>query len=296
MVRAIQAGSIRFSRYRGALAAALLAGGALLAGAYMQRLPAHAASSPGPLAASLVAGAPAQVGVPETLTYTATNTTATSISGIVVIPSSTTDTVTLASLQQAIKVVQPAGLVCVLRHFECLLSAPLAPGDSIIMTLTFTPLSLDTLTTTVVNVFTPTGGTDVSNQVDLLTPVSPGPTDVQVTGFASTGSPARGATFTYTFQVKNNGPEPAYAVTFGDPLPAAVSLVGVQTSAGSCAQAAGTVNCSLGDLAVGAQATVVITVVAPAAPSTFTNTASVGSGSPDRQPSNNSVGVTVQVK
>jgi hypothetical protein len=41
---------------------------------------------------------------------------------------------------------------------------------------------------------------------------------------------------------------------------------------------------------------VVITVVAPSAPSTFTNTASVTPNVTDTQPSNNSVGVTVQVK
>ena len=275
----------------GALALALLAGG------FVPRLPAQAASSPGPLALSLVPGAPAQVGVPETLTFTATNTTAAAINpNIAIIPDFTEDTVTLALVPQQIKVIQPATVACILRHFECIDTAPLAPGDSIVLTITFTPTSLDSLDTIVASVFNGADGFSVSNQVDQLTTPSPGPTDVQVTGFASTGSPNRGATYSYTFQVKNNGPVAAFNVTFSDPLPAAVSYVGVQTSVGSCAQAAGTVSCTLGDLAVGAQANVVITVVAPTAPSTFTNTASVASDSPDRQPSNNSVGVTVQVK
>jgi uncharacterized repeat protein (TIGR01451 family) len=127
--------------------------------------------------------------------------------------------------------------------------------------------------------------------------VAPAPTDVQVSGFASTGSPPRGATFSYTFQVKDNGPWSVGDVTFSDPLPSQVTFLGVSTSNGSsCAQSSGTVSCDLGGLNVGQQVNVVITVLAPAAPSTFTNTATVTPSVGDTQPSNNSVGVTVQVK
>jgi len=296
MHRGVHLVPVRGSRIRGALAAAALATIVLVSGAVLRHSPAQAVSSPGPLADSLVPGSPAQVGVPETLTFTATNTTTTPISGIVVIPGDTVDTVTLAQVSQQVKVVQPATLTCIGNHFECLDSASLAPGDSIVVTMTFTPPSLDTLTTTVATVFPGADGFTVTNSVDQFTTLSPGPTDVQVTGSASTGSPVRGAPFSYTFQVKNNGPLPAYAVSFSDPLPGVVSFVGVTTPAGSCTPAGGTVSCAFGDLAVGAQANVVISVVAPNTPGTFTNTASVATDSPDRQPSNNSVGVTVQVK
>jgi uncharacterized repeat protein (TIGR01451 family) len=288
---------IRSSRLRGALAAGVVAAVALVGGGLARHLPVHAAaSSPGPLAASLVAAAPAQVGVQETLTYTATNTTATDISLVTVVLDGTDDTVTLAFLPESVHVVQPATLSCILHQTECVLSGPLAPGASVVLTISFIPTSLDTLDTTVGIVGDVPGMGLLSNPVDLVSTVSPGPTDVQVTGSASTGSPARGAIFSYTFQVKNNGPLPAYAVSFSDPLPAEVGFSSVQTSVGSCLQAAGTVSCALGDLAVGAQANIVITVVAPTSPATFINTASVTTASPDRQPSNNSVGVTVQVK
>jgi hypothetical protein len=56
------------------------------------------------------------------------------------------------------------------------------------------------------------------------------------------------------------------------------------------------VSCDLGRLSVGQQVQVFITVVAPNAPSTFTNTATVTPSVADTQPNNNSVGVTVQVK
>jgi uncharacterized repeat protein (TIGR01451 family) len=127
--------------------------------------------------------------------------------------------------------------------------------------------------------------------------VAPAPTDVQVTGFASTGSPARGASFSYTFQVKDNGPWSVGDVTFSDPLPAQVSFVSVSTDNGSaCAQTAGTVSCDLGSFNVGQQVQVFITVIAPTTPGTFANTAAVTPNVTDTQPNNNSVGVTVQVK
>ena len=45
----------------------------------------------------------------------------------------------------------------------------------------------------------------------------PGPTDIQVTGSSSNGSPQVGSSFSYTFQVKNNGPLPAAdVVILGD--------------------------------------------------------------------------------
>lgn len=46
-----------------------------------------------------------------------------------------------------------------------------------------------------------------------------------ITGSASTGSPDPGALFSYTFQVKNSGPDTASAVSFRDPLPLGTGYV-----------------------------------------------------------------------
>jgi uncharacterized repeat protein (TIGR01451 family) len=167
----------------------------------------------------------------------------------------------------------------------------LAPGASVGLALTVRP----TAPGPVVN--TALGDPDflVSSPVSVV--AAPAPTDVQVTGFASTGSPTRGATFSYTFQVKDNGPWSVGDVSFSDPLPAQVTFVGANADNGSaCANTAGTVSCDLGGLTVGQQVQVVITVVAPSTPNTFTNTATATPNVSDTQPSNNSVGVTVQVK
>lgn len=142
-------------------------------------------------------------------------------------------------------------------------------------------------------------GTDdpnfLNNSSTLTTQVAPLPTDVQVTGFASTGSPSTGSTFSYTFQVKNNGPAGAGGVTFTDTLPAALTFVSVNSNS-PCTETGTTVSCDLGGLVVGAQALVTINVLAPTSPATITNIGAASSSATDTQPANNSFPVTVQVR
>ena len=127
--------------------------------------------------------------------------------------------------------------------------------------------------------------------------------DLQVAGSASTGSPAPGAAYTYTFQVKNTGPGVATAVTFSDPLPAG-TVFNYATDNGStlpCAafgnlSGGATASCNLGDIAKGSQATVVVSVNAPQTATTYANTGTATSTATDPQPTNNAVTVTVTVK
>src|SRR5262249_19677114 len=65
--------------------------------------------------------------------------------------------------------------------------------------------------------------------------------------------------------VTNNGPDPATGVNLVDPLPASTNFVSATPSQGSCSQAAGTVTCPLGGLAIGGGATVTIVVTTTAA-------------------------------
>ena len=92
-----------------------------------------------------------------------------------------------------------------------------------------------------------------------------------------------GDNLTYTLEATNHGPSVASSVTVSDPLPAGTTFVSATTSAGTCSESAGTVSCSLGDLAVGETVTIVITVTVgasvPAGP--LTNTATASSPTPD---------------
>jgi uncharacterized repeat protein (TIGR01451 family) len=138
----------------------------------------------------------------------------------------------------------------------------------------------------------------IGDQVTLAVNVQPGPSDVQVTGSSNNGSPSVGSPFTYTFQVKDNGPLPAASVTFDDDVPPSVVLTGgLAVDTGSCTifTATNSVHCDIGSLAVGQQATISYSAT-PTTVGVFANTASVATGGVDTNPANNEFTVTVQPK
>jgi uncharacterized repeat protein (TIGR01451 family) len=237
---------------------------------------------------------PAMVGAPLTYTLSGTN--------------QTTDTASnMAVLLEYPVSLKPSGLPANCIHqktggsfdfINCSLG-PVPAGASGTATFSLVPTLAGTIDTFAFSSGTIGGITTTSfGTIDLTSQVAPAPTDLQVTGFASTGSPKAGSTFTYTFQVKDNGPQPAPGVSFADVIPAGETFVSASTNlvGQTCGVSAGQVSCGLGDLAVGAQANVTITVIAPSTPTTITDTATVSMTVTDLKPSNNAVAVTVQVK
>jgi uncharacterized repeat protein (TIGR01451 family) len=128
--------------------------------------------------------------------------------------------------------------------------------------------------------------------------VQPGPTDLQITGSSNNGSPPVGGTFNYTYQVKNNGPLPAFGVTFDDPLPLSILLGSSLTvDNGTCTTSvvSNSVHCDIGSLGAGQQSDISFSAT-PTVAGAFGNTATVGMTGDDIHPTNNSVTVTVQPK
>jgi uncharacterized repeat protein (TIGR01451 family) len=205
----------------------------------------------------------------------------------------------------AVKVVAPlpAGVVCnQLRSgglpidIFCDFGA-LQPGGTLSISLAIQPQIAGPLELGAVASGDIGGGVFSVTATQLSIPIAPAPTDVQVSGSASTGSPARGANYFYTFQVKDGGSQPAFGVTFTDNVPAELTLVSASTNTGApCTLANGTVTCTLGDIAVGAQVNVTVNVTAPTTPMTLTDTGSASDTNGDTQPGNNAVSVTVQIK
>ena len=120
-------------------------------------------------------------------------------------------------------------------------------------------------------------------------------TDLQTTVSSNNGSPAAGAQFAYTFQIKNSGPYNTMdSVRFTDNLPAGLTGVGVVFSRGTCSGLS-QITCDLGRLAVGEQATITVSVTAPFTPQSFTNTgtAILQSGQTDKAPANNAASLTL---
>jgi uncharacterized repeat protein (TIGR01451 family) len=141
-----------------------------------------------------------------------------------------------------------------------------------------------------------TGGVFENTSVTTGLEVSPGATDVQVTGSASTGSPARASAFSYVFLVKNNGPQSGYDVAFDDTLPTSLTMTTASTDTGTCTVTGNSVHCALGTFAVGGQAKIVLAVIAPTVSGAVINTATATMTNPDRNAANNTVSVTVQPK
>ena len=113
------------------------------------------------------------------------------------------------------------------------------------------------------------------------------PTDLVITKADSVDPSPVNRDLTYTVLVENRGGNPATGVTMVDDLPGGLSARSVNPSQGSCSGTT-TVTCNLGDLAVGANASVRITI-RPTQTGTITNRARVSGNQPDPNEGNNSV-------
>jgi uncharacterized repeat protein (TIGR01451 family) len=127
--------------------------------------------------------------------------------------------------------------------------------------------------------------------------------DLQITGSASTGAPDPGAVYTYSFLVKNSGPNPATGVVLSDVVPAGTTpnLAMVQGGNTPCPlwgslDGTSTWRCDLGTIAKGGQTTVIVSVMAPEVAQSIVNTATVTSATADPKTTNNISTVNVAVK
>jgi uncharacterized repeat protein (TIGR01451 family) len=101
-------------------------------------------------------------------------------------------------------------------------------------------------------------------------------------------------TFTYTATIKNAGPATAAGVWLSTDIPAGTRFSSATVSQGSCVTpapgAVGAVSCTFGNLASGAQATLMVLVDVQATGKTdITTSVSTGASSPDPNMNNNSV-------
>ena len=132
--------------------------------------------------------------------------------------------------------------------------------------------------------------------------IAPAAVDEQLTGSASTGSPAVGASFSYNFQIKNAGPWGTFGgVTFTDVLPAGVTYVGYTATLGiTCLAVGQTVVCQIPDHLNqnGQSTTISLTVMAPGVAQQIVNTASVSFTSPqtDSNTANDTIAIAVASK
>ncbi len=132
-----------------------------------------------------------------------------------------------------------------------------------------------------------------NNSASAATTVNP-VADLSITKSDSPDPLLAGELLTYTLGVHNSGPSNATAVTVTDPLPAGAAFDSATPTQGSCSHASGTVTCTLGALANGANAGIDIKV-RPQIPGTITNTAGVTSAASDPSSANNSASTNTTV-
>jgi uncharacterized repeat protein (TIGR01451 family) len=98
--------------------------------------------------------------------------------------------------------------------------------------------------------------------------------DLTVTQSDAPDPQFEGLQIDYHVLVTNSGPSAA-SVMLTDTIPSGSTYLGVTTSQGSCAHDAGAITCSLGELAEGNHADVIVSVAAPPGWGTSTNVATV---------------------
>lgn len=117
--------------------------------------------------------------------------------------------------------------------------------------------------------------------------ISTSSADMAVTKRASPDPAAAGAPVVYTIVATNLGPRAATGVRIEDHVSFGVLVQSWSATRGECGFDSGVVWCEASDLACGESTTLTITVVAPSAPGTIVNTATVAAEQPDPTPANN---------
>ena len=179
--------------------------------------------------------------------------------------------------------------------------ASLAPGAPAVFTIVIHIPSGAGITSmgNAANVSTTTTDLNPNNNQSTVSTIVSSQADAGVTKSAPAAA-AAGSNMTYTITVANTGPSDAANVTMSDTLPPNTTFVSEQQTSGpafNCTTGP-TVTCSIASLAAGLSAAFNITVNIPAATpngTVITNTATVGSSTPDTAPNNNSSQVSTTV-
>jgi uncharacterized repeat protein (TIGR01451 family) len=168
-----------------------------------------------------------------------------------------------------------------------------ANGATVTVDIEVTPQSSGSITneaSVTSSAHDPAAGNDTASADTTVDPLA----DLSLTNTDSPDPVVTNELLSYTVTVHNAGPSSATGVTLTDDLPSGSTYNNAFPSQGSCSHASGTVTCTLGTIASGADATAVISIRQPAAGS-MTNNASVTSAVTDLNAANDSAsaGTTV---
>ena len=103
------------------------------------------------------------------------------------------------------------------------------------------------------------------------------------------------STFNHSVEVRNGGTGAAQNSTAKITIPTGLTFSTVTATLGQCTQAAGTVNCTLGNLAPNAASTITLSLRSGTAPASLVSNVQVGASN-DSNTGNNSANVTINVR
>ncbi|MCI0569087.1 MAG: DUF11 domain-containing protein, partial [Acidobacteria bacterium] len=177
--------------------------------------------------------------------------------------------------------------------------ATLAPGSAPAITLTATaPSQGGTITNSAsvnANTTDPNSANNTESEDTTVTASGASGADLAIGKTDGPDPVQAGLVLTYTLSVVNGGPDSASAVTATDTLPSGVTFVSAQGQGWACSVLNSTVTCRLTSLPPGPAAPISIVVRAPGTEGTIQNRATVASGAPDPDSSNNSALADTQV-
>ena len=164
-------------------------------------------------------------------------------------------------------------------------------NSSAVVTVTVTaPATSTTVVTTASVAANETDPFTADNTTSLTTYVAPADLAVSLAATPNTGVDV-GSPLAYTATVVNRGPTPATGVTLKNALPGGLAVGSITAAQGHCTSSGSTITCTLGNLAVGASASVTINVT-PTATGIATDNASVSAVQVDQYAFNNSASLT----
>jgi uncharacterized repeat protein (TIGR01451 family) len=197
----------------------------------------------------------------------------------------------------------PAGLTYVSASPECSLAGAtvacalpsMAAGEERTFTVTTkVGASVNGRLANTATVGSDTPDPDPSNNTSTVVVPVVDKADLSIVKSATPTTATPGANQSYKLVVKNNGPSRAVNVRVADSLPAGLTYV---SASPECSLAGATVACALPSMAAGEERTFTVTTkVGASVNSRLTNTATVGSDTPDPDPSNNTSTVVVPVE
>ncbi|WP_026423909.1 CARDB domain-containing protein [Actinokineospora inagensis] len=191
--------------------------------------------------------------------------------------------------------IQGQAVTCVLDRL------PAGTADNLTIVADVSSTATGTVTTHAqIDTLTPSPGGE--NQLDTLDAQVVQSADLVLTGTTSANPVRAGTAQTYTLTASNAGPSTATNVVLSDTLPTGLTILSgsLATQTGTCTANPDGMgfNCSFGNLAPGASASVVVSALVPAdtaAGTVLTDTAAIGSPTTDPTPDNRAVSLASTV-